>query len=142
MDPFEFKVEIPAATAGTVDDVLLEHGFANWSVFDDVIARRAWVAGVCAGDAEARAEWERLAPLLAAAGVVPIADPAARALSAADWRDSYKAHFHPWKFDRLHWVPVWLRDTYALPAGDSVLWLDPGLAFGTGNHEKIGRAHV
>jgi ribosomal protein L11 methyltransferase len=135
MEPFEFRVEIPAATAGTTDDVLLEHGFANWSVFDDVIARRAWVAGVCGGEAEAREEWGRLAPLLGAAGVHPIAEPAGRALAPADWRDSYKAHFHPWKFDRLHWVPVWLRETYAVPAGESVLWLDPGLAFGTGNHE-------
>lgn len=135
MEPFEFRVEIPAATAGMADEVLLEHGFANWSVFDDVIARRAWVAGVCGGAEEARGEWGRLAPYLAAAGVQPIAEPAGRALAAADWRDSYKAHFHPWKFDRLHWVPVWLRDTYPLPAGDSVLWLDPGLAFGTGNHE-------
>ncbi|MFM1748919.1 MAG: hypothetical protein RLZZ188_2585, partial [Verrucomicrobiota bacterium] len=108
MEPFEFRVEIPAAAAGTTDDVLLEHGFANWSVFDDVIARRAWVAGVCGGEAEAREEWGRLAPLLGAAGVQPIAEPAVRALAPADWRDSYKAHFHPWKFDRLHWVPVWL----------------------------------
>jgi ribosomal protein L11 methyltransferase len=30
---------------------------------------------------------------------------------------------------------VWQRGTYVLPPGDAVLWLDPGLAFGTGNHE-------
>ncbi len=27
------------------------------------------------------------------------------------------------------------REMFVLPAGDAVLWLDPGLAFGTGNHE-------
>jgi ribosomal protein L11 methyltransferase len=30
---------------------------------------------------------------------------------------------------------VWEREKFQLPAGDAVLWLDPGLAFGTGNHE-------
>jgi ribosomal protein L11 methyltransferase len=32
-------------------------------------------------------------------------------------------------------VPVWEKETYALPSGDVAIWLDPGLAFGTGNHE-------
>jgi ribosomal protein L11 methyltransferase len=30
---------------------------------------------------------------------------------------------------------VWERDRHSIPEGDEVLWLDPGLAFGTGNHE-------
>jgi ribosomal protein L11 methyltransferase len=59
-----------------------------------------------------------------------------RALADADWRDSYKAHFQAWTFGRLHWVPVWKRDEFQLPPGHAVLWLDPGLAFGTGNHES------
>jgi ribosomal protein L11 methyltransferase len=41
----------------------------------------------------------------------------------------------PWQFGRLHWVPVWEREKFSLPPGDAVLWLDPGMAFGTGNHE-------
>jgi ribosomal protein L11 methyltransferase len=32
-------------------------------------------------------------------------------------------------------VPEWERATFQLPEGHAVLWLDPGLAFGTGNHE-------
>jgi ribosomal protein L11 methyltransferase len=35
----------------------------------------------------------------------------------------------------MHWVPVWERDSYALPGGDALVLLDPGMAFGTGNHE-------
>jgi ribosomal protein L11 methyltransferase len=56
-------------------------------------------------------------------------------MGEAEWRDSYKAHFRAWRFGRLHWVPEWERSTYRVPEGDAVLWLDPGLAFGTGNHE-------
>jgi len=52
-----------------------------------------------------------------------------------NWKESYKIHFKAWKFGELNWVPVWERDTFVLPAGEQVLWLDPGMAFGTGNHE-------
>ncbi len=132
---FEFKVEIPAASVSAVDEVLLEREAENWSVLEDVIVHRAWVVGICQGEQEAAAQWSQLAPALAAAGAASIGAPVVRALGDADWRDSYKAHFHAWQFGRLHWVPVWERETFRLPEGDAVLWLDPGLAFGTGNHE-------
>lgn len=134
----EIKTEIRAADADAADHVLLELGVEEWSVLEDVIAKRAWVVGIFASEQESQARWRELAPLLAAAGVVGAereALPLLRTLGDADWRDSYKAHFHPWHFGRLHWVPVWERATFSLPPGDAVLWLDPGLAFGTGNHE-------
>jgi ribosomal protein L11 methyltransferase len=131
----ETKVEIPAGAADAADNVLLELGVEGWSVLEDAIAKRAWVTGIFSGEDEARARWGELAPLLAAAGVTTVDEPTLRALGDADWRDSYKAHFHAWHFGRLHWVPVWERETFSLPKGDAVLWLDPGLAFGTGNHE-------
>jgi ribosomal protein L11 methyltransferase len=104
-------------------------------VLEDVIVQRAWVAGVCATTAEADAQWDEVRGALAGAGITPIGEPVYRELGDAEWRDSYKAHFHAWQFGRLHWVPVWERETFKLPPGDAVLWLDPGLAFGTGNHE-------
>lgn len=132
---FEIKVEIPAAVAGLADEMLLERGLQNWSVHEDVIAKRAWVVGICADEPAAQREWNELGPLLLVAGVPAVAEPQCRALADSDWRDSYKAHFHAWQFGRLHWVPVWERDKFSVPPGDAVLWLDPGLAFGTGNHE-------
>lgn len=131
----EIKVEIPAAAAERADEALLEAGLENWSVLENVIAKRAWVMGVCATDAEAAAQWNELAPQLVAAGVTFMEQPVRRALLDADWRDSYKIHFKAWQFGRLHWVPVWEQASFTLPKGDAVLWLDPGLAFGTGNHE-------
>jgi ribosomal protein L11 methyltransferase len=62
--------------------------------------------------------------------------PTVRPLGDQDWKESYKAHFKAWRFGRLHWVPEWERATYCVPPGEVVLWLDPGLAFGTGNHES------
>ncbi|AHF90849.1 ribosomal protein L11 methyltransferase [Opitutaceae bacterium TAV5] len=132
---YEIKTAIRPEAADAVDDILLELGVEGWSLLQDVIVNRAWIVGIFLSDseAEARARWQELAPLVR--DIAAPEEPAIRALADQDWRDSYKAHFHPWQFGRLHWVPVWERDRYTLPAGDGAIWLDPGLAFGTGNHE-------
>jgi ribosomal protein L11 methyltransferase len=131
----EIKVEIAAEAVALADDVLLEEGSQNWSVLEDVIVKRAWVVGLGAEEKDLRAEWAALVTRFASVGVTLRSDILVRPVSDADWRDSYKAHFHAWQFGRLHWVPVWERESFKLPTGDAVLWLDPGLAFGTGNHE-------
>lgn len=132
MELFEIKVEVPAIAADVTDLALLELGNAGWSLLEDAVANRAWIVGIFAGEAEARMRWAELLPVLTAA---PLAEPVLRPLGDRDWKDSYKAHFKAWKFGRLNWVPVWERGSFLLPAGEAVLWLDPGMAFGTGNHE-------
>ncbi len=132
MELFQIKAEIPTGAAEATDSLLLELGAGEWSVLEDVIVRRAWVTGIFQSAKEANERWVELRALLPGA---PLGETERRALADADWRDSYKAHFKAWQFGRLHWVPVWERATFALPPGEAVLWLDPGLAFGTGNHE-------
>jgi ribosomal protein L11 methyltransferase len=129
---FEIRIEIPETATDATDDTLLELGVDGWSVFQDVIQHRAWIVGIFTSPEERDERWTELRRLLAD---VVTASPECRTLTDTDWRDSYKAHFKAWKFGGLHWVPVWERETFQLPVGDAVLWLDPGLAFGTGNHE-------
>ena len=131
----EIKIEIAPEAVEAADNALLEGGRENWSVLENAIEKRAWLIGLCATEAEARAQWGELEPILVAAGITLVSEVTVRELGDADWRESYKAHFHAWRFGRLHWVPVWEKPAFHLPAGDAVLWLDPGLAFGTGNHE-------
>lgn len=52
-----------------------------------------------------------------------------------DWKEAYKDHFHPWSLGALHLVPEWERAAYEVPSGHVALYLDPGMAFGTGLHE-------
>lgn len=93
----------------------------------------AWLVGYFASSAEALATWGTLRAELPEDSIA--GDPVVRALADTDWKDSYKAHFKAWQFGPLHWVPIWERDHFTPPVGERVLWLDPGLAFGTGNHE-------
>jgi|TARA_A200000113_G_scaffold64998_1_gene56130 ribosomal protein L11 methyltransferase len=56
-------------------------------------------------------------------------------LEDCEWVNAYKDHFKPWSFKSFHWIPIWLENQYATPLNHNYLYLDPGMAFGTGNHE-------
>ncbi len=129
---YEIKIEIAPASVDAVDDVLLELGEQGWSLLQDMIAKRAWIVGIFPAESEARSRWVELRPLLPSP---PADEPEFRLLPDEDWQNSYKAHFKAWRSGRLHWVPVWERDIHVQVEGDAVIWLDPGMAFGTGNHE-------
>jgi len=133
MAVYELKAEIELPVVGAWDDFLVEHEEQRLMVLEDKPSARAWLTGYFDSREAAMLAWE----LLTAAGPAGgrIGDPALRELPDTDWKDSYKAHFKAWKFGRLHWVPVWERATFQCPVGEQVLWLDPGMAFGTGNHE-------
>ncbi len=132
MDIWESRMEIPAAAAETVETALLESGFDGWSILEDALEKRAWIIGIFEGEVQAAARWAELKPALPTEAVGQFLP---RRLPDADWKNSYRDHFKAWTFGRLHWVPVWEKETFRLPQGHSVLWLDPGMAFGTGNHE-------
>jgi ribosomal protein L11 methyltransferase len=62
------------------------------------------------------------------------ADIEMRLVADEDWAEAWKEHFHVERYgQRIVVVPSW-RTHNALP-GDIILTLDPGMAFGTGQHE-------
>ena len=56
-----------------------------------------------------------------------------REVEEEEWEEAWKEHFHPLRVGgRLVVAPSWRE--YAAAAGDVVVRLDPGMAFGTGHH--------
>jgi ribosomal protein L11 methyltransferase len=59
--------------------------------------------------------------------------PAYSWVQEEDWANAWKAFFKPTRVgERLMVIPTWER--YELQEGDIPLYLDPGMAFGTGTH--------
>lgn len=56
-------------------------------------------------------------------------------LKASEWQNAYKSFVKPWSDRSLHWIPLWAKDTYTLPDSAHGVYLDAGMAFGTGSHE-------
>lgn len=57
----------------------------------------------------------------------------AQTVDDSAWTDTWKQYYKPIEIGRLAVVPVW--EDYTPRAGQTVLYLDPGAAFGTGSHE-------
>jgi ribosomal protein L11 methyltransferase len=63
-----------------------------------------------------------------------VADLSIDAVDEEDWAEAWKDHFHVERFgERIVVVPSWRR--YDPRPNDVVITLDPGMAFGTGQHE-------
>ncbi len=56
-----------------------------------------------------------------------------RRLVDADWAEVWKEHYRPLRIgERMVISPTWLEPE--TKPGDKTIWLDPGMAFGTGTH--------
>lgn len=130
---YELKAELRVDAVPAAEELLAEREEQSLMVLEDRPSGRAWLAGYFASREEAEQRWLEIAAVFDRAWL--LAGHQIALLPDKDWKESYKEHFKAWRFGRLHWVPVWERESFRLPPGDEVLWLDPGMAFGTGNHE-------
>lgn len=62
-------------------------------------------------------------------------EPVVKEIADEDWKQSYRFHLQIRRFDKLVWVPIWERLDFESDPGDAVVYLDSGMAFGTGSHE-------
>ena len=82
---------------------------------------------------DAVAEVDRALDHLRAFNLRPIGPLLTRAVNEADWAEAWKEHFPVLRVGRRIVIrPTWRR--HRRRAGDVVLALDPGMAFGTGLH--------
>jgi len=51
------------------------------------------------------------------------------------WEKAYKNHFQPWSYKDFKFVPEWERKPLDQNTDLSCIYIDPGMAFGTGTHE-------
>lgn len=133
MTVVEFRVEVAPGAVEAIEELLGERQEQHLMVLEDKPSGRAWLTGYFESREAVQAAWQAFAGLMDAEWLAT--EPTIHELADKDWKESYKEHFKAWQFGRLHWVPVWQREAFRLPPGDEVLWLDPGMAFGTGNHE-------
>ena len=118
-----------------IDICLNEIAPSNWSVYQNRISLEANLVGYFGNDKkqhEIIAEFKLYFDAILGNSCDELVF---NSIEDKDWTESYKSHFKPWEYKGFYWIPVWLVDEYTnLNKKDFVL-LDPGMAFGTGNHE-------
>jgi ribosomal protein L11 methyltransferase len=133
-DWVEIAVAVEAAAAEDVAALLADRvpgASAGLELRDGEVV---WWVPVEEAEAAAAATRSAVAELAAAGWPVDLAGVRARpAAPEAEWRDAWKRYFHIIRLtERIVIVPSWER--YEPAAGDVVIHLDPGQAFGTGAH--------
>jgi len=126
----EIRTEIFAHEVDSLEDFFCED-LSRWSIVHPRPEDSVILSGFFDDETQAWAEWEKLRiqfpELNKTPQILEVADE--------DWMESYKFHLRPWSYRRLHWIPEWERKTHAVEKDQVVLYLDSGLAFGTGSHE-------
>jgi ribosomal protein L11 methyltransferase len=116
-----------------LEDLLYEEAPSNWCLQINRLTGEGTLEGFFDNQELALAEWTNLSRIFPA--FAESLSPKLSIVEDRDWKEAYKEHFHPWSIGTLHLVPEWERETYVLPEGGKVLYVDPGMAFGTGLHE-------
>lgn len=125
------ECEIPEELADELEIILCEQVRSPWSLEQVKKGQPFKLVGFFADAQEAAEAYALLREAFPALHPEPLPGH----LEDRDWQEAYKAFIKPWVCQDLHWVPLWMRPEYPLPEGHVGIFLDAGLAFGTGSHE-------
>jgi ribosomal protein L11 methyltransferase len=131
---WQLKIPVPASAADDAGASLIEAGALGVLTLEG-LPSTAILACYDGADASGIDLVDDAVAALASVGVQVAADAIEKSQqNDANWAERWKQYFKPMKFGRRLWiVPSW-DNTFENPTGSLVLVLDPGTAFGTGQH--------
>ena len=134
LDYVEIRLTIPADAVEAVANLLIEEGSGGVVIDDESEAvLRAYFPADDRVDGRLQQLRTRLSDLVAIfPGMAEWREERSQ-VREEDWSNAWRDYYHPTRIGRhLVVTPTWEEPTLA--AGDVVIRLDPGMAFGTGTH--------
>ncbi len=126
----EVRAQLRPTEFSDVESLIFEsEGMESWNLYENFDDKGYWLQGVFESESDAISGKQRFESLISIESSLVISE-----LEDKDWKESYKEHFKPWSIGNLHWAPIWLKEEYSIGEDEEAVWLDPGMAFGTGNH--------
>ena len=127
----ELRAEISDKLVEILCDYFLETESVNWGVIQGQIQDPYYVFGIFPDSIAAN---EALKILRSEFPDLPNKFVETK-VKSADWKNAYKQYIKPWNDRQLHWIPLWERSYSEMPVDAAVVYIDAGMAFGTGAHE-------
>jgi ribosomal protein L11 methyltransferase len=127
------KILIPETSIDSVEEHIFteETSFSPWSLHCDVDNGNQWSLNGYFEDLHSAEKGSQDIH----ENIPNLSESAISNIKPEDWQNAYKAFLKPWHTRNLHWIPSWERENYNLPAEHVALYMDAGMAFGTGSHE-------
>ena len=127
----ELRAVVSPELADLLEARFHECGTASWGILQQAPGSPFELFGFFPEATTAEAELEKLRVLFPG---LPD-DFARREIPDEQWQNAYKEFVKPWSDRQLHWIPLWERDNVVPPESAAAVYLDAGMAFGTGSHE-------
>ena len=121
---------VPDSLAGALEERFCEWENSSWAMIREPEASEFELRGYFESEGAARESWRLLRasePHLRGEALITEVDE-------RDWQRAHREFLQPWSERGLHWVPEWMWGRYPLPAGEVLVSIEPGMAFGTGDH--------
>ena len=113
-----------------LEGILFEAAPSPWSLILNRKTKVLILEGIFEDKEQAEKEIQKINELL------PLnIDPNKISNLDGSWEKVYRNHFQPWSYKNFKFVPEWERKSLDQNAGLSCIYIDPGMAFGTGTHE-------
>ncbi len=128
---FELRATVTDELADALENHFLENEWMHWGILQKELHDPYEVFGIFS---DSHSAYAALSDLRSVFPELP-KKFAEKTLEDTDWQNAYKEFLKPWSDRQLHWVPLWERNTYVAPANAICVYLDSGMAFGTGAHE-------
>lgn len=113
-----------------IDQFLAEQEYICWAVEEDALSHSFYLCGYVASQAQGDEELSNISNHLKI-NLTPIITT----VPNNDWTVAYRESAMPWQCENLHWIPLWMKDSINLPKDAVGIYIEPGMAFGTGSHE-------
>lgn len=137
-----FSAGVSGVSVYDRQDILsLREGGVIWDYIDEKLLEnadeRVYVKGIIGEESKNEiiqsiedniAEMRKISPFNLGSGEIIVTE-----IDDEDWRNEWKKYYKPIVTRSVTVVPEWIK--YDAKEGERLLWIEPGMAFGTGEHE-------
>jgi ribosomal protein L11 methyltransferase len=128
---FKFSAKVLShEDANSIGEFLGEHGLALWSIEKDCEKNRYALCGYIENKITGEKEFEQIGDEFKNLGELKITQ-----IKETEWVEVYKKSAEPWQCEDLYWIPTFMKEKIQLPEDAIAVYIEPGMAFGSGTHE-------
>ncbi len=128
----EYSIVISSELMDELESLFCEEIQEHWLLFQKDRNSPIFLKGYFDSEADFRAVFDELSEQVTE---LKGASVESSTMEDQDWKMAYRHHLNPWEYGHLNWVPEWERETFPTREDGVYLYLDSGMAFGTGSHE-------
>jgi ribosomal protein L11 methyltransferase len=127
----KFSSQIPPSVDGNaLGDFLEENGLLRWTVEMDCEDGQNFLCGYVDGRKIGEKEFSTIREKFG-----DLANAAVAEIGETEWVNAYKESAEPWQCENLLWIPSFMEDEVEVGEDEIAVYIDPGMAFGSGSHE-------